>query len=219
MIKIALVDDHTMFREGLNFALSQYDDFELIQESSNGKEFIDFLESGGEPDVVIMDINMPVMDGQETTTKALKINPQLNIITLSMFGDTEYYQKMVSIGVKGFLLKEAGVVELAEAIKMVNKGGSYFSQDLLQKIILDISNPKVVSSKNKVVELTKREEEVLFLICKGHDNKEIANHLHISQKTVEGHKTNLLSKTQTKNTINLMLFAIKNNLVEIDFLL
>ncbi len=220
MIKIALVDDHTMFREGLNFALSQNDDFEVINESSNGKQFINFLENnpGEKPDAVIMDISMPEMDGEIATSRALDIYPDLNIITLSMFSDTEYYQKMVAVGVKGFLMKEAGVIELSEAIRAVVNGGTYFSQDLLQRIIMEISNPKVLSSRQKVIELTKREEEVLEQICKGLDNKEIADRLFISQKTVEGHKTNLMAKTNTKNAINLMLFAIKNNLVNIDFL-
>lgn len=218
MIKIALVDDHTMFREGLCFALSQDKDFEIVNESSNGQEFIDFLKDGGRPDIVIMDINMPVMDGAEATRQALVIYPNLNIITLSMFSDTDYYQKMVSVGVKGFLMKEAGVIELSEAIRTVVEGGTYFSQELLQRIIMDISNPKVQGSRQKIVDLTRREEEVLELICKGYDNKEVADKLFISQKTVEGHKTNLMSKTYTKNAINLMLFSIKNNLVEIDFL-
>jgi DNA-binding NarL/FixJ family response regulator len=220
MIKIALVDDHAMFREGLNFTLSQEDDFEVMNESSNGKEFITFLEENQEnkPDVVIMDINMPVMDGETATSLALSIYPDLSIITLSMFSDTDYYQKMVAVGVKGFLMKEAGVIELSEAIRAVVNGGTYFSQDLLQRIIMEISNPKVISSRQKAIDLTRREEEVLEQICKGLDNKEIGDRLFISQKTVEGHKTNLMSKTNTKNAINLMLFAIKHNLVNIDFL-
>ena len=220
MIKIALVDDHAMFREGLNFALSQDDDFEIINESSNGLEFINFLETDQEnkPDVVIMDISMPVMDGEQATSQALAIHPDLSIITLSMFSDTDYYQKMVAAGVKGFLMKEAGVIELSEAIRAVVSGGTYFSQELLQRIIMEISNPKVLSSRQRAIELTKREEEVLEQICKGLDNKEIADRLFISQKTVEGHKTNLMAKTNTKNAINLMLFAIKHNLVNIDFL-
>ncbi len=218
MIQIALVDDHTMFREGLKFALSQDEEIQVINESSNGKEFINFLNQGEKPHVVIMDINMPEMDGSETSEKALEIYPDLNIITLSMFNDADHYQKMVAVGVKGFLKKEAGVIELKRAIKTVVNGGTYFSQELLQNIIMDISNPKVRGSRQRIVDLTRREEEVLELICKGFDNKEIADKLFISQKTVEGHKTNLMSKTHTKNAINLMLFAIKNNLIDSDFL-
>jgi DNA-binding NarL/FixJ family response regulator len=123
---------------------------------------------------------------------------------------------MVSAGVKGFLVKETGVEELAKAIQTVHEGNTYFSQQLLQNIIMSISNPVVKSSRNKVVDLTKREEEVLELICKGYSNKEISDSLFISQKTVEGHKSNLMDKTNTKSAINLMLFAIKHQLVDLD---
>lgn len=214
MIKIVLVDDHKMFREGLKFAISQMAGMEVIGEASDGKQFLSVLEEK-KPDVVLMDINMPKMDGMEATTQALQFNPDIRIIALSMFSDTEYYQKMVSAGVKGFLVKETGVEELAKAIQTVHEGNTYFSQQLLQNIIMSISNPVVKSSKSKVVDLTKREEEVLELICKGYSNKEISDSLFISQKTVEGHKSNLMDKTNTKSAINLMLFAIKHQLVDL----
>jgi len=213
MINIYLVDDHKMFRDGLSFALSQIEGFQVIGDAPDGKAFLDKM-GDAKPDIVLMDISMPKMDGAETTTQALSIHPDLKVIILSMFSDAEYYQKMVSLGVSGFLVKEAGVDELEKAIRTVHAGGTYFSQELLQRIIMDIANPNVRSSRHKVVDLTRREEEVLELICKGYDNKEIADQLFISQKTVEGHKTNLLSKTNTKNAINLMLFAIKNDLID-----
>jgi DNA-binding NarL/FixJ family response regulator len=213
MIKVILVDDHKMFREGLKFALSQMEGIDVIGEASDGSQFLEVLKAK-KPDVVLMDISMPKMDGVEATLQALQINPDIKIITLSMFSDPEYYQKMVAAGTKGFLVKETGVDELHKAIKVVNEGGSYFSQQLLQNIIVNISNPVVKSSRNRIVDLTKREEEVLELICKGYSNKEIADSLFISQKTVEGHKSNLMDKTQTKSAINLMLFAIKNQLID-----
>jgi DNA-binding NarL/FixJ family response regulator len=213
MIKVILVDDHKMFREGLKFALSQMEGVEVIGEASDGSQFLDVLKEK-KPDVVLMDISMPKMDGVEATQNALKIDPEIKVITLSMFSDAEYYQKMVAAGTKGFLVKETGVDELHKAIKIVNEGGTYFSQQLLQNIIVNISNPVVKGSRNKVVDLTRREEEVLELICKGYSNKEIADSLFISQKTVEGHKSNLMDKTQTKSAINLMLFAIKNQLID-----
>jgi DNA-binding NarL/FixJ family response regulator len=217
MIKIILVDDHKMFREGLKFALSQMSRMNVVGEASDGKMFLQVLETT-KPDIVLMDINMPKMNGAEATAEAIKVNPEIKIIALSMFSDTEYYQKMVSVGVKGFLVKETGIEELAKAIETVHEGGTYFSQQLLQNIIMTMSNPTVKSSKNRIIDLTKREEEVLELICKGYNNKEIADSLFISQKTVEGHKSNLMDKTNTKSAINLMLFALKNNLVDIDLL-
>jgi DNA-binding NarL/FixJ family response regulator len=202
-----------MFREGLKFALSQMEGIEVIGEASDGKQFLDVIKEK-KPDVVLMDISMPKMDGVEATQNALQIDPEIKIITLSMFSDAEYYQKMVAAGTKGFLVKETGVDELHKAIHIVNDGGTYFSQQLLQNIIVNISNPVVKGSRNKVVDLTRREEEVLELICKGYSNKEIADSLFISQKTVEGHKSNLMDKTNTKSAINLMLFAIKNQLID-----
>lgn len=213
MIKVILVDDHKMFREGLKFALSQMEGIQVIGEASDGNQFLEVMKEK-KPDVVLMDISMPKMDGVEATQNALQIDPEIKIITLSMFSDAEYYQKMVAAGTKGFLVKETGVDELHKAVKIVNEGGTYFSQQLLQNIIVNISKPVVKSSRNKVVDLTRREEEVLELICKGYSNKEIADSLFISQKTVEGHKSNLMDKTHTKSAINLMLFAIKNQLID-----
>ncbi|MEJ1239223.1 response regulator transcription factor [Chryseolinea sp. T2] len=217
MTKLVLVDDHKMFREGLRFALGQIEGMEVVGEADNGKAFIKLLEQSS-PDVVLMDISMPQMDGAEAAEQALRINPDLKIIALSMFGDSEYYQKMVSKGVKGFLIKETGIDELSKAIVAVHQGGTYFSQQLLQNIIINITNPVVRSSKTRIVDLTRREEEVLELICKGYSNKEIADSLFISQKTVEGHKSNMMDKTNTKSAINLMLFALKHELVNIDLL-
>lgn len=210
-IKIVLVDDHQMFREGLKFVLTQIPGFEVIGTASNGQEYLKLLEQLL-PDVVLMDIGMPVMDGIEATEKTSAEYPGINVIALSMFSDQEYYHKMVAAGVKGFLIKEAGIDELEKAIKSIHQGNAYFSQELLRNIIVNISNPKVTS--RDPFQLTRREEEVLQMICKGLTTKEISDMLFISQKTVEGHKTNLLSKTNSKNTINLMLYAFKNKLVE-----
>jgi DNA-binding NarL/FixJ family response regulator len=211
-IKIILVDDHQMFREGLKFVLKQIPEFEIIGEASNGQEYLKLLQQSM-PDVVLMDIGMPVMDGVEATEKTSEQFPDIHVIALSMFSDQEYYHKMVAAGVKGFLIKEAGMDELEKAIKSVYSGNAYFSQELLRNIIVNISNPKVTSKDP--FQLTKREEEVLKMICRGLTTKEISDMLFISQKTVEGHKTNLLSKTNCKNTINLMLYAFKNKLVDI----
>lgn len=211
-IKIVLVDDHQMFREGLRFVLSQIPEFEVIGSASNGQEYIKLVENNL-PDIVLMDIGMPVMDGIQATEKTTELYPSVNVIALSMFSDQEYYHKMVAAGVKGFLIKEAGVDELEKAIKSVMQGSAYFSQELLRNIIVNISNVKV--SGHDPSQLTKREEEVLQMICKGFTTKEISDLLFISQKTVEGHKTNLLSKTNSKNAINLVLYALKNKLVDL----
>jgi DNA-binding NarL/FixJ family response regulator len=211
-IKIILVDDHQMFRDSLKFVLNQVPDFEIIGTASNGETYLALLEEL-KPDIVLMDIGMPQMNGVDATERTVSRYPNVNVIALSMFSDQEFYHKMVAIGVKGFLIKEAGIDELERAIKTVHAGGTYFSQDLLRNIIVSISNPKVTTSNT--LQLTKREHEILQLICKGYSGKEIADMLFVSQKTIEGHKTNLLSKTNSKNTLNLMLFALRNRLVDL----
>ena len=210
-IKIILVDDHQMFRDGLKFVLQQIPEFEIIGTASNGQEYLELLEAGL-PNIVIMDIGMPVMDGIEATEKTSQKYPGVQVIALSMFSDQEYYHKMVAAGVKGFLIKAAGIDELEKAIKTIDQGDAYFSLELLRNIIVTMSNPKVTPRDS--YQLTKREQEVLNMICKGYNTREISDRLFISQKTVEGHKTNLLSKTNSRNTLNLMLFAFKHKLVE-----
>jgi DNA-binding NarL/FixJ family response regulator len=206
-ISVAIVDDHQLFRNGLKFIIENEDDMEVVIEASNGKQFLKFLENL-KPEVVLMDINMPELDGVETTRRALEIYPDLHIIVLSMYDDVEYYNTMIDLGVKGFILKDIDNNELADALRKVNIGGSYFSQELLLRLI-----------KNKPTEdgidLTKREKEVLELICKGYSNMQISEELFISQRTVERHRSSLLFKTNSKNSVSLVVFAIKNNLVKI----
>lgn len=206
-ISVAIVDDHQLFRNGLKFIIENEDDMEVVIEASNGKQFLDFLTSL-KPEIVLMDINMPEMDGVETTRRALEIYSDLHIIVLSMYDDVEYYNTMIDLGVKGFVLKDIDNDELADALRRVYNGGSYFSQELLLRLI-----------KNKPIEdgidLTRREKEVLELICKGYSNMQISEELFISQRTVERHRSSLLFKTNSKNSVSLVVFAIKNNLVKI----
>ena len=206
-IKIAIVDDHQLFRSGLRFILENEKDIEVLFEASNGKQFLDYL-ANLQPDVVLMDISMPEMDGMEATKRALEILPELHVLVLSMYSDIEYYNTMIDIGVKGFILKDIDNDELAEAIRKVHRGGNYFSQELLLKLIKN-------KPDGEKIELTRREMEVLELICKGHSNQEISEELYISQRTVERHRSSLLFKTDSKNSISLVIYAIKNNLVKI----
>lgn len=206
-IQVAIIDDHQLFRNGLKFIIGNESDMEVVIEASNGKQFLDFLPNL-QPEIALMDINMPEMDGVETTKRALEIYPDLHILVLSMYSDVEYYNTMIDLGVKGFILKDIDNNELTEAIRRINAGGNYFSQELLLKLI-----------KNKpgegAIDLTPREKEVLELICKGQSNLQISESLFISQRTVERHRSSLLFKTESKNSVSLVVFAIKNNLVKI----
>lgn len=211
-IKITLVDDHTLFRNGLKILLDTNKEFKVIGEATNGKEFIENL-TVNIPDIVLMDINMPVMDGVEATEIAKQKYPDIKIIALSMFGEEEYYYKMINAGVKGFLLKNSEINEVIEAIKQVNNGSSYFSQELLYNVIKNFKPHK--EPTDETASLSKRELQVLEEICKGLSNQEIADNLFISKRTVDKHRANLLSKTNSKNTANLIMYAIKNKLISI----
>lgn len=214
--KVILVDDHKLFREGLKFVIMQMDNIEVVAEASNGKEFLEILEYQ-DADLVLMDIAMPELNGIEATKQALDKRPALKILVLSMFCDEEYYFQMIQAGVMGFVLKEVGKSELEEAITTVLRGESFFSQKLLRDIIMNINNPlqKQKAPAEQKIDLTKRELEVLKLICEGLSNSQIADKLFISLRTVEGHKSNLISKTGVKNSISLVMYALKNKLVEV----
>lgn len=215
--KIFLVDDHTLFRNGLRGLLDSRNDCQVIGEASSGEEFLAKL-SDCDIDVVFMDIAMGSISGDETTARALEIRPDLKVITLSMFGDEDYYYRMVSVGAKGFLLKSSDIDEVTAAIETVANGGSYFSQELLDSLVSCLHttpqpNPQVVTEDDE--ELSERELEVLLEICKGLSNQQIADKLFISKRTVDKHRANILDKTGCPNTANLVVYAIKHNLVEI----
>jgi DNA-binding NarL/FixJ family response regulator len=210
-IRIIIADDHQLFRNGLKILLNSFQEFEVTGEASNGEEFLKILKTAP-ADIALMDINMPEMDGIEATRRGLKTYPAVNIIALSMYGEEEYYYKMVDAGAKGFLLKDSDISEVREAILTVMKGGSYFSQELLYHVIQKIKHRELES---KTANLSKREKEVLLKICEGLSNQEIADTLFISKRTVDKHRANLLGKTNSKNTASLILFAIRNKLIEI----
>lgn len=214
-IKIIIVDDHQIFRQGLTTVLSDNADFSIIGQAANGLEFLELLNSL-RPDIVLMDISMPEMNGIEATKAGLEKNPDLKIIALSMYGDQEYYYKMIHLGVKGFVLKKSGKQELERAIYDVFDGLNFFSAELLRNIISSISTQnEKQNDKSSPVELSKREMEVLQLICSGLSNAEIADKLNVSVKTIDTHRLNLIAKTNTKNTVSLVMYAIKNKYITI----
>ena len=214
--KIILVDDHKLFRDGLKFVINQIDDMEVVAEASNGLEFLELLEEN-KPDLVLMDISMPELDGVQATRQAIEKYPNIKILVISMYCDEEYYYQMIQAGVMGFVLKESGKNELENAITAILSGENYFSQKLLKEIIVNINSP--LKSKNPQGtpdnNLTKRELEVLQCIVEGLSNSQIAEKLYISIRTVEGHKSNLINKTGVKNTISLVMYALKHKLVEV----
>ena len=213
-LKIYIVDDHKLFREGLKLLVSNQEFVRHIYEASNGKEFIENL-SFVDCDIVLMDIEMPEMNGIEATGAALRVKPGLKVIVLSMYGDEQYYYKMVDAGVKGFVLKNSGIEKVIEAIHRVAAGENYFSEELLVNILNHMREGGKPEPEVPDNEISGRELEILYHVCLGLSNQEIADKLFISKRTVDKHRANLLSKTGCRNTAALVMYAIKNKMINI----
>ena len=218
MIRIALVDDHSLFRKGLKVLLSSRKDFSVVVDAGSGEEFLSLLGEA-RPDVVFMDYAMPEMNGAETTRRALELLPDLKVITLSMFGDNAYYSQMMSSGAKGFLLKDSEFSEVVEAVETVYGGGTYFSASLLESLSHSMRSAGAAGRLGDDIaesdRLSEREIEVLVAICQGLSTQEIADKMFISKRTVDKHRANILDKSGCKNTASLVVYAIRNGFVEI----
>ena len=210
-VKIAIVEDHELFREGIVSLLEKNKNYQIIGKFSNGKAFLESIDTSL-PDIVLMDISMPEMDGITATQKSLQKFPGLKILTLTMFDDYFHYQEMLSAGVKGFILKDAAVAELENAIEALLEDKTYFSNNLLQNLIHRLYG-KNDAIANKLA-FTERELNLVKLISQGFSNKDIAQKLFLSVKTVESNKSKLFEKVNVKNSLELMAFAIKNKLTE-----
>jgi DNA-binding NarL/FixJ family response regulator len=211
-LRIIIVDDHEFFRNGVKMVINKLKYAKVVAEASNGKEFLELLKDK-EADIVLMDIEMPLMNGIEATERALEEYPDLKVVGLTMFNDEEYIDRMVDAGASGLLLKNISKEILDKALQSIASGNTYYSPELWEYFSKKISQEKKAGEMEQ--QFTKREMEILTLICDGLSNKEIADKLFISERTVVGHKSNLLAKTNTKSTIGLLSYAIKNKLVEI----
>ena len=211
--RIILVDDHALFRSGLRGLLDRLDGCRVVGEASDGADFLAMLPST-DADVVFMDISMPVMNGAEATEQALQIKPGLRIITLSMFGDENYYARMVDAGACGFLLKDSDIVEVTNAIEAVMNGEEYFSPAL--QASLGSFGPSAGDERRDDAPdgLSSREIEILVGVCRGLSNQEIADELFISKRTVDKHRANIMEKTGCRNTASLVVYAIANRLID-----
>lgn len=212
-----IVEDQHIFRKGLSLLLKENPQVVVCGEAANGQQFLDTFESL-RPDIVFMDIRMPVMNGIDATREALQRCPDLKVVAISMFGEEEYLVSMIEAGVKGFLLKTAEESELQKALKLVMQNRNYFSDELIPTLTASLMRSKNQDdAKDRVHQeaLTSRELEVLQLICGGFTIKEIADKLHISQRTVDGHKANLFKKAGVDSSVKLVTFAIKNKLFKV----
>ncbi len=210
---IMIVDDHKIFREGLHLLLSHFHFVGKIYEASNGWEYLSLIEENL-PDVVLMDINMPIIDGIEATNLSKEKFPNIKIVALTMHGDVNYYQKMMELGASGFIDKNTDRRELEMALLKILNNETYITQDILIRIIknLDYSNIEV---PNNSEQFSDRELEILKLLAEGYTTKNIGEKLFISHRTVERHKENMLRRSNTNNTLNLVLFSLRHKIIQL----
>ena len=213
-IKLLIADDHEIFRDGFKLMLTKYNEITLAGEASNGEELVE-LALKVEPDVIITDIKMPVMDGIEATKKIIEHFPDMGIIGLSMYDDDDLIVEMLEAGAKGYLIKNAGKEQITEAIKTVYNNDPYYCKTTSHKLTSMIAKSRFNPYKKAAkVEFTERELEIIEQICKEMTNKEIGDKLFLSVRTVEGHRLKILEKMNVKNTVGLVVYAIKNGLVK-----
>jgi len=210
--EIFIVEDVELFRKGLSLVINKFDNTRVVGEAGTGREFLDVLPDLN-VDIVLMDIELPDFNGIELTKQALALRPDLAIVALTMYGEDEYIENMIASGAKGFLLKTIGKDELKKAFVAVTNGRFYYSEELMSYFCKKISKTK--KNDNIKEMLTSRELEILKLVAKGLSDIEIGEVLNISYRTVNTHKSNLLFKTNCNNTVKLIIFALKHNLVEL----
>lgn len=211
--RILLVDDHKIVRDGIISLLHGELHIEIIGEAENGIEALDKIEKL-KPDLVLLDINMPIMDGLECAKRISEKFPETKILTLTMLNELEHIKNMLAAGAGGYILKSSGKDELIAAINSVMMGNTYFSEEVKDLIMMDMMRKKTATGKvfGEPIPLTPRELDVLKLIVDEFTNQEIADKLFISVRTVDAHRRNLLEKTGSRNTAGLVKFALENDL-------
>lgn len=215
-IKVALVDDHAMFRAGLISLLQGFEDIEVLFESSHGQAFLDQLNKDL-PDLIIVDLKMPHMSGQHLIQSIREDYPELKVIVLSMHDDESIILNCLKeLRVNAYMMKSASPQELYQAIVRVHEDGFFFSAHISQIMFYGLRKRKPsVTADHPMMTISDREKEVLQLICQGDTNGEIAEKLFISKRTVEGHRKHLLEKTQCKNTASLVAYSIQQKMISI----
>lgn len=218
IIKIAIADDEALFRAGISFILTRIKNFEVIFEAENGSDLIEKLKKAEEkPDVVLMDLKMPLLNGVESTKILQKEFPEIKVIALTSYDGKSFITNMIDVGASSYLLKNTSPKIVAHTINEVYDKGFYYDERVLK-----IIHENLLSAKSKRIKsdldnnlLTKREKEILELICNQYTTNEIADKLFISPRTVEGHRNNLLLKTESKNVAGLVIYGIQKKLIEL----
>lgn len=216
-IRIYLADDHALLRDGLKLIISQNENFEVIGEADNGRTALDEIEKLN-PDVVLLDISMPVMNGLETARQLRKYNSKIKIIILSRHDNDAYVQQALQYDINGYILKDYAGNELLRGIKEVIIGNVYLSPRLIRSVACRLMNPGKSFNGDAQIEdlrLSCRERQVLKLICEGYQKDEIAALLRIAVKTVQVHRQNIMKKLDIHNAADLVKYGIKNGFIEI----
>jgi len=206
-IKVILVDDHSIFRKGVKHLLSDYHEIEIIAEASTGQEALQITQSLN-PDVVITDISMPDMNGLDLTREIKKLNPNVNVLVLSMYQEDEYIKRSFSSGANAYLDKDCGEEEVVKAIMAVSKGKRYLNSKISEILALGSIN-----NDEGNIELTKRELEVLKLLVDGNSNREIGERLFISTKTADTHRTNIMRKLKVNKAAELVKKVLNEGII------
>ncbi len=209
MIRILLADDHALVRQGLRFILEAQDDMEIVGQAGNGNEAVEMAEKL-KPDVVVMDVAMPGLNGVEATRRLSGSLPRTRVLALSMHKDSVYVREILRAGARGYLLKDSGDADLVAAVRAVAKGEGYISPAVSDAVLSDYR--KHVTDPLDL--LTSREREVLQLIAEGKTNKEIATDLNLSVYTVEAHRGRIMEKLNLHSTGELVRFALRNGLID-----
>jgi DNA-binding NarL/FixJ family response regulator len=212
-IRVLLADDHGVVRKGLRFLIERQPDMEIVGEAADGREAVRTAEAT-DPDVVIMDIAMPLLNGIEATAQIVKRNPKVGIIILSMHSDEDYLLSALTAGAKGYLLKDSAEVDLVRAIEAVKKGAPFFSPEISRTMLEDYM--RFLQQRNLQDSydlLTEREKEVLQLLAEGKSNKEVAAILDLSVYTVDTHRTHLMQKLNLHNTAEIVLYAVRKKII------
>ena len=216
MIRVIIADDHHLVRQGIRALLENVSDIEVVGEAATGQEAIDLAEKMA-PEVVIMDISMPRMDGMQATERILSLNSQTEVVILSMYSDTTLVQQLLRLGVKGYLLKRSISEELLLAVRAASKGEVYLSPTISDSVMSILMAPPTDEAPASLASLlSPREREVLQLIAEGYTNNAIAKTLTISVKTVEKHRANLMNKLEVNDLPGLIRTAIKHGLIFLD---
>jgi DNA-binding NarL/FixJ family response regulator len=215
-IRILLADDHRITRQGLRALLDKEDDIEVVEEADNGRAAVDLAESL-EPDVVVMDISMPDLNGIEATRQIVSRTENVRVLILSMHSDRQHVAQTLGAGASGYVLKDSAFAELAEAIRRVHQGSGYLSPGVTGDLITDYAERMNRSDQPSSASLlTPKEREVLQLVAEGHTTKEIAARLHVSPKTVETHRQHIMEKLGLRAVADLTKYAIREGLTSLE---